>query len=371
MVRIKRMKNSKFKQETPQKKRNTKVLLLITLAILIALGLILAPVAFSYSNILLINPEITASNDDLIAQIPLLPKTPKQIIARAKKVNQSLNSYKNKTSLVLSAEKVKLVDILTDGAIKNANSDKTESSNHVKGQSLFPAPVNFEFQTVTQGTTLYFKVDKGIRLPGFDTTKLENGWYQIDLQEFQKDLKVATRTDVEITRDVKKELDRYLEELRAEGSFGKEASFSEITEQGKQFYQIKLKVTKEPLSKYFLGGGLQDKNSTLTILINKADFYLEKISLQSEKLSKDKKSINLSFTYDISAQNQDFTIEKPRNATKLNNPIELYLLLNDKNAGSNVESLFKALGGEVKDVVADLLTVERLTKVIILLPKSL
>lgn len=343
------------------KKISYKLKLVTGALVVLAVGLlVLVLITYSSGPTKILDKRIVYFVDNLFSQLPLVPKTSRQILVRASIVNKKLSSYKIESDFKLGNQKVNIVDIKTTGSIRNPGEENSQSSTKSVGKVLVPTPEDFDFETYNSGHSLFFKINNGVNLPEFDTTAIK-GWYELDLTKTAKDLKVDVRTEKEIVQDISKQLESYLIQEISENEITKK----EVNLEGKSYYQLETVLANNPLAQTFLPNA-KEAESKLLILIEKNSFFISKLQLIPTK----NEEVTLKLTYKITSQNENFSIEKPVNPKKLNNPIEAYLLLN-KGADPTAESLFKAIGGEAKETVTTLLTIERLTKVIILLPKAI
>lgn len=322
------------------------------------LGLLLCSISYSDISTKYLDKRVVYFLDNLFAQVPFTPKTSRQILVRATAVNKNLTSYKIDSELKVGTEKLKFVDIKMVGSVLNPGTEQSQSQLTTKGQILFPISATFDFETAASGKNIFFKVSKGVNLQGFTTSNLK-GWYQLDSVEMEKDLKVDLRGESEITKDISKELQAYFDQ-----SLSQDLKRKEISRDKKTYFEIETKLKGDYLTKIFFPN-LKDKDSEVTLLIEKDSYFLSELKLEAV----DKSQTKLSLDYKINSQNQKFELSEPKGAKKINNPVELYLLLTSGEKPST-QDLLNALGGEVKEVDTSLLTIERLTKVMLLLPKA-
>ena len=340
-----------------QSKKVTKVAAILILGVLL-FGSLLCLISFSKSSPKFLDKRIVYFIDNLFAQIPFTPKTPRQILVRSTLVNKKLTSYKMNSDLKVGTEKIKFVDIQLEGAVLNPGTEKTQSQLEAKGHILYPISADFDFETFSSGHNIYFKVNKGVNLPGFTTNNLKS-WHQFDSTKMEKDLKVNLRGEQDISNDINQELQTYLEQILKQDLKSKESS-----KDNKDYYEITAKLKGDYLTKIFFPGS-KDDESKITLLVEKGSYFLSELKLERVDRSK----ASLSFSYKVTSQNQKFGLSQPKDATKINSPVDLYLLVTSGEKPS-AQNLLKALGGEVKEVDTSLLTIERLTKVLLLLPKS-
>lgn len=299
------------------------------------------------------------ATDNIAAQINFFPKTSRQVLVRTANVQKNLKSYKVDYDLLISSKDIEVVNTKTSALVTNPVSSESKIKSSTRGFVLLPQKVEFDFDTFSTSDKTLFKINKEVNIFGINTKKFE-GWYELDFDSLEKDLKVKIKREAEIIKDVNSQVEKILDEQIKNSS----TSLNEEQEGGKSYYKVETVLKEDPLSKTFNPSEKQD--SKLTLLVNKENFNLEKLHLSSIESSE----TNVVFDYKIAEHNAVPSPENPKNPQKINNPVELYLLLKgDKQP--EAADLLQALGGEVKEIATSLLTIERLTKVVLLLPKSL
>lgn len=337
-------------------KTNLKWLIAVLVVGLIAL---LFPVWLTYSESSpkFLDRKIVYSVDNVFAQVPFLPKTSRQVLSRAFYLSRNLDSYKIDAIISLGEDNLKLVDIKVAGTVENPAQEGSVSQTKVQGKILLGKETAFDFETYNLGKELYFKINKGLEATGFDSKNLQ-GWYQLDLDQMGKDLKVDIKGEDGIAKDIHKQLQSYLDMVE-----GKETTqIEEISRDGQKYFEIEALLEKDPLSSSLYPATEPTKTKAI-LLVKKDSFLIDEIKLEQVEGS------GFRLVYRISDQNKKPELKKPESAIKINNPVELYLLVN-KNPQPSANALLQAVGGEAKELVTTLLTIERLTKVALILPRS-
>lgn len=351
------------KKKIEKQKNKFKWVTAVVVAVFL-LSLVPTLITYSESSTKYLDKRVVYAVDSIFARLPLLPKTPRQILVRSAQVNRDLDSYKFSAVLTMDGGETKIADISSSGSVTAAASEESRSQVQIKGKTLLPIKADFDLETYTAGKTFFFKVNKGVSLADFNTENLK-GWYQLDLDSLQKNLKVDVRTEEEIIADMREQFNTYVDNELSKGSIGDRVKVKSLAKDGKDYFELELVIGVDPITKSIVG----DKNSQgtkATVVIEKSTYYISELRLKPVKDSE----INLNLTYKMSDQNRKVELTQPEGAKMLNNPVEVYLLFTG-GAEPTAENLLKAFGGEVKEVTTTLLTIERLTKVILLLPKSL
>lgn len=340
---------------------------------------ILLPLFLSYSNFY---PPFIAKKyiyflDSLVADIPFLPKTPKQIITKTLIQNRTLTNYAQTTTVLLeSAEsnKFKIVDLTIDNKIENSTSSQTKSQVDIHGKvNFFPNP-EIDVKTIKDRDNFYLQVTKFPELTELNLGLLSKEWLKINLSEFQKGLGVKVRTDQQIIEDIQNQFGQIQSDLIDKSIFSKVTSSKIITEKNNQFYEIKINLEKTNLQKLpLIGDNAKFQKPVLRLLINTRTYFLTKLKLEGEinsnsgKVSTSKDSLNLKLESSLSNIGVNQNIETPKSYLKVKSPLDFALEINkvDKDINS-----FLNASKQAKDLGENLLTLERLLTVLILLPKS-
>lgn len=306
-----------------------------------------------------LHDNIVYSVDNVFAQIPFFPKTPRQVLVRASLLSKDLNSYSVLAKIKVGNEQTDLINLSATGKIRRESQTDNRSQIKISGRAVTPVQTNLDFETVTIGDNLFFKSNLPLFISGFSTSKIL-GWYKLNLTEFAKNLKVDVRNEEEIINDVETKVQENIKQILDEKNLKQKL----ITENGMDFYEIKTKLKNDSLTKFLVPQN-QDSSSDLTIKVEKETYNLSEIRLEK----KGQKSVNVDFSYNLKDHNRVKEIEAPRNAQEVKNPVELYLLFNAAEKPTP-ESLLRAVGGETYELGTTLLTIERLTKVVLILPKA-
>lgn len=363
-------KQSKEKA-TNTKKLSIKKIILILLAILVLIfGSLLV---LSYANLYpsFIDRNFIYSLDSTVASIPLLPKTPKQIVTKALMTNQeNLKSYSVSLNGTVKVADTEILNLKTTGAIENPgfltgrSSSQTDFESNLIGKG--------SFATFEDGSTLSFKVNAAPALDGFDFSQVKkDSWYQVDLNTYEKNLGVNVRNDKGIITDVNSEFNKIRSQVGKNGSFPTVAQFKEIKKGAQSYYSVKLNLNNEKIGNTFLGANFDSKITSVSLLIAKNSFFITSYNLVTNSLATGEKGLNYNFnlTYQLSNINQNQNFPSVQASEPINNPLSLYLLTIPNDRTNNVGLIQAATNAP--NFSANFLTLERLLKVILLLPKSL
>lgn len=358
------MSKKKNKLELPRRK-NLKKTNLFFVALLILI--FIPPVIISYLPFYppFLPKVFVYSLDNVFASIPFIPKTSKQVLTRGLFVNRSLQNYSPSIEVILKTDKgKKLAQVSLKGKISDAALFTSHYQAKLQGgfESQTAGVVNLE----EQGGNFFFQVEKPVVSPFIDLSQTQNNWYRVDLSQFEKNLGVNVRDDNQILNDVAGSF----ENLRASLSQSIPSGYHYEEIGGQQYYKFDFSIQGQE-QQVLTAVSLR----TLTIWISKDTFVLSKVYLQGN-LKQDllnatsvsqNNQVNFEVTYSLLPEN--FTPAKTGNPIDISAPIDLWLNLNNKQNDKSTETFFEATTAS-KDFGANFLTLERLLKVIFLLPKA-
>lgn len=302
--------------------------------------------------------------DSLVASLPFLPKTAKQITTKALLQNTTLKSYSYSTDVKLSATNLPDLLVKAGGKVNKLGLFSSDYNMVLNLTGLGKDQSKINFSSIEN--IFYFRLQEGGEVLGLNLNNLGNNWYEVDLENFQKSLGVTVRSDKEVAADIAGQFQTLL--AQTPNDF-----FAKVKlERSGQNYKLTRKLETGLVGKIF-----KSKESTalskieLTALVNKNNFYLHRIVLKAkvnfEKLKVDfvsAKEADLTLTYQISDLNKIKEVSLPAPTEKIATPLELSL----KILG---EGGFFEVASQSGDLATNFLTLERLLKVFILLPKAI
>lgn len=342
-----------------------------------SLGIILFLVGLlilSYSNFYppLVDKKYIFALDNFVGAIPLLPKTPKQIVTRSLYPNKKLSSYTARGSVSLKGNSTDEVSLTFNGEVNKAALFGSESSASVKGKVTGALSGEIDFQTIEKGENFYFRTAGNLGVEDFDPTLLGKDWYQLDLDKFQISLGVQAKKDADIAIDISEQTKQLEEDLIEGNIFPNLKESKELRIDKENYFQFKFSIQEKILNSASPLKGYRLKSPVLTILINKKTLYLEKLQINSEVIADNKSSVagelDLKLEYQISNINKKQIIEAPKTSKAITHPVDLSLAFAGKTVGSDAELL--AATEKTIERGQNFLTIERILKVILLLPKA-
>lgn len=346
--------------------------ILVLFAILmLVFGLLL----LSYSNFYppLLDKKYIFALDNLVASIPALPKTPKQIVTKSFYSNKKLNGYSAGGSVSLKGSGSNEISLSFVGKVNKAGLFGSSSLTDVKGKVVGQLNGAVDFQTIAKDDNFYFRTVGNLGLVDFDPTLLGKDWYQLDLDKFQTSLGVQAKKDSEIISDVAISANKLQKDSVERNLFSKLIESKELKIDKEVYYQFKFSMDERLLNDLGILSGYEIDKPILKLLINKKSFFLELLEINSQVTPTGndslKEKLQLRLEYQIFNINKEQKIETPQKSKTIVNPVEFSLAFEGKANGSD-EELLEATSKAI-DRGQNFLTIERLLRVILLLPKAI
>lgn len=351
---------------------HNKPILIVTTILLLS---IIFPIILSYSNFYppFFDKKIIYFLDSVVVDIPFLPKTPKQVFTKSLIRNQNLQNYHLTSKLDLDSGKGTLLEFTATQAVEKAGSFETKTRAKIVGNINFIPGSQTEFETIKSQNELYFKITSLSRAIGINTDNLQKEWYKIDLDAFQKTLGVKARNDQQIIDDIRVEFQKVQAGLIDKSIFNKVKSFKKTKIAKHSFYEIKLVLDQNSFKKFPLLSELKIDKPILILWVNSESYYLTKLDLVGDVLSKNSKvetnsNLKLHFSSVLSNIGSKQNFEMPKNPTVIKDPLDL--AMKSTQTIGDVDKLFAATALQ-KDLGENFLTVERLISVLLLIPKAI
>lgn len=363
------MKSKKINKPNIQQKLNKSAIFTLVI-VLFLIGLLF----LSYSNFYppLVDKKYIFTLDSFVSSIPFIPKTPKQIITRSFYSNKKLSSYNANSSITLKGKLSDEISLVFSGKVNKAAQFGSESSLGVKGKVTGSLSGEIDFQTVAKNESFYFRTVGNLGIEDFDPNLLGKGWYQLDLDKFQTSLGVEAKKDTEIASDISEQAKKFEKDLIDGNIFSNLIDSKELRIDKERYNQFKFSIQEKTLNSVSLLNGYKLTNPSLTLLINKKTFYLEKLQINSEVVADNKgvskEKMDLRLEYQIFDINKEQKIETPKASKIISHPVDLSLAFDGKEKGNDEELL--AATEKAIDRGQNFLTIERILKVILLLPKT-
>jgi len=340
--------------------------ILITLAAIIIV-LFFAIFFVSFANLYpnSVSPKQSWVVDGFYAQVPFLPKSPSQILSAALVNNQKLNSYSLNLKAKISLPKsLDLIVLTVDGAINHPGKSNASSKSKITAQTAQPVVANFEANTVEIGNDFYFSIDDNANFLGLNLNSLKD-WQKVNTKDFEAKLGVKARSDEQVLNDVLTNWEKLYSDL-LHNSLKKDLTMKDVKDNSKSYFQLTLHPDEFDLSQLLTQAGKGTvKDSTVTAWVDKKTRHLAKVIIDANLIpDKDTgagQELHLNLSYELDKVNQKIVIEAPASFSTITSPTEFAL-----KAGSlDLKTV------NVEETGQNFVTLERLSRVLLLLPASL
>lgn len=348
-------------------KNQTKLKLLFVFPILFLL--IVPLILISYFNLYpsFVSVQSQAKLDTIVASIPFIPKSPKQVLTKALVKNQTLTNYHSQLIVKITEEKRDLLVLNISGAIEKALARDSESKVKIVGKLSEPEVSEIDLETQHFRQDFYFKPVKPFQIAEVNFSQLKNQWYKVNLEKFQESLGLTAKNDPEILKDINEQFASSQEKLIKDNLFSKVSKFTKVKKDGQNFYEITFAL-KEKDSKDFLASlNLKAKSATLKLLINEKNFYLVDGTLEAPL---EAKGNTLLLNYKVDKIGENIEVKPMLDAKEIKGAQELNQLIKGGESDQSLQQLF-TVSQDTGEVGGSFLTFERLLKVFLLLPKAL
>lgn len=381
----------------PKKFPLTKLLILggaVLALLLIAVGSVLVAASYLSEKAPLVSVDFQRKVDYLVASVPLVPKTNKQILTRAAQDSENIQSAKEKFELKIGSGAISLGSLSIEASSDSTDINNTSVEARVKGKfGIAPQVYELDLSLTQIADNLYFKLDKtpdALFTPyGYDPSKIRGKWYQIDTEVMRKSISADTKSNEDIQKEIEGKTEEFFDFLDEENLLQKFQRLPDEKIASRESYHLLLSLDKATLVKIFhkfMNTQLEEgevseviEDAKLDLWVDKSSFFVNKmeatIGLTSEAASSTSLvgsalgPIELKVGYELSEINQKVEIEAPGGATKINSLSELFILV----APTDTRSVQGVLGASsaTAEFGSNVIFLERLIHVVTLFPSSI
>lgn len=354
-------------------------------------------VAASYASIKipLVSPSFQQKVDYWVASIPAIPKTSKQILTKACKDSENIESAKQNFEFSLKSGSTSLGSLTIEMRADSSDLENTSLEARIKGEfGLAPQVYELDFSLTQIAQDFYFKIDKtpdALLAPyGYDLSKIKGKWYQIDAGAARGEIGADVRDDEDIQADIEEKTNEVFKSLNEEKLFQKFKRLSDEKIAGRDSYHLTLSLDPPMLVEIFRGLAPDTKvnekeiektiqEAKFDLWVDKKAFFIDKmeatIAFTSEatgasmSLGPASGPLEVQLGYELSEINQKVEIKTPEGATKLKSLAELFVLV----APPEMTGMQGVLGASTgtAEFGSNALFLERLIHVVTLFPSSI
>lgn len=361
------------------KSSRKKLITYLTGVLIIVVVIIL--IASSYLNLQFLPRTVIKTVDVVIASIPAVPKTPKQVLTKAFFESSRVSSGEHYFKLnILEKTDGKEVSILTPeikGVFEKTN-DQIDFSGTVNLRD--DSEINF----VEKDDFVYFQIRNVPNFQNLDFSQFTSSWYKIDMTEVVSDTQAKVRSDKEIEDTVTEKSNKFLDLIISEGIIDKITVLVEEEINGSKSFRYKIVLDGDEVRK--IGGEVFGvdlstlSELTIEVWVDKSKFVFNRIIFAGALSKEDVASsplvtlqvldVGFNLIYELRKANEKMEIEEPQDAVELESLLDLFLLTQSKSSAQSVPKQILGAVSGIGEFGANFLTVERLLHVIYIAPLS-
>ena len=338
--------------DKPSRKMASKILLYFLIFITFTYGIFLSVlIGSSYTGYQppLIPKNFIRITDSALGSIPIIPKTPKQVLTNAIVSTEQVKSGNVRFIMEVSSFGLATSDSLElkltfDGVVDEvdqniSNFDFSASLDMKSGKQN----VNYTADLVAVSNLLYFRFGE------IDGNKeISNKWFKIDLKKVEKELGTTNTSEEDLEKQYKKQVRKFFETLEEKKIFQKIEQLGDDDIDGKSSYHYRLSLTEEEIID-LLGEDFKDLESFINFDRSKIDIWVEKGTNYMNKFI-----IDYEISYDfsqlgLSSSPQDigFNFKLESEITNINGDVEI----NEPEGAKEVESFLEPFEESLPSII--------------------
>ena len=374
--------------ESPKLKNRFYTPMMVGLTLILILLIIptASLVAASYLsvNIPLVPKNLQRKVDSTIASIPLIPKTPKQIITRVFDNNERIRTSKESFLVSIKNNDQELGALRVTSQLNANDLNKPSLAADIIGEYVVGLQkLKLSLSLTEIDKDLYFKISEIPALPGYNFSQIKGKWFAINLDTAGQEVGLSTRSDNDIYSDMRSkgekispiledEIAKKMKKLPDEKISDSNSFHLQVSPGSQTLTKIyntiypEQKFTEEEFQKLF-------KEVRIDFWINKGNFIVNKVAILTKlnDLSASlgsKSDFEMTFGYQLHEVNKNLNIEAPKSAKNLKSFSDLAELLVEPKTNNlgpvlGIDTRTQSLG-------SDVLFYERLLHVLTLMPSA-
>jgi hypothetical protein len=362
------------------------LMLLLTFSILIA-------ASYTSFDLPLVSKGVQRKVDYLVASVPLVPKTPKQILTKAFEDSRNIKTAKETFSLLLQSGEEELVSVTIEAKLDTNDLDNVALEAQIEGKiSQGSQEATVDIDLVEKGSNLFFKIDKIPTFPGYDLGSLSGKWYSIDLEKAGEEIGAQVLEDASIKSDVEEKIEEIFDTLDETNIFEKIKKLPDEEVVGRDSYHLFYLAETSDLVKIFqklLPEASIDKNEIEKVLgdtkidlwVDKKTYFINQVetsfklieiadgaTLQVVPISQ---QLEVKASYTLSDINEPIKIEAPKNAQNLSSFIELLMMIQPTSSNLLLQEAILGVSTQTIEFGSNAFFYERLLRVLTLFPNTI
>ena len=362
------------------------LMLLLTFSILIA-------ASYTSFDLPLVSKGVQRKVDYLVASVPLVPKTPKQILTKAFEDSRNIKTAKETFSLLLRSGEEELVSVTVEAKLDTNDLDNVALEVQIEGEiSQGGREAMVAIDLVEKGNNLFFKIDEVPTFPGYDLGSLSGKWYRIDLEKAGEEIGAQILEDVSIKSDVEEKIEEILNVFDETNIFGKIKKLPDGKVVGRDNYHLSYSAGTSDLVKIFqklLPETSIDKNeiekvfgdTKIDLWVDKKTYFINQAETSFKLLEiadgailqvvPINQQLEVKASYTLSDINEPIKIEVPKNAQNIGSFIELLMMTQPTSSNLLLQEAILGVSTQTIEFGSNVLFYERLLRVLTLFPNTI
>ncbi|HEX7456106.1 MAG TPA: hypothetical protein VF303_01395 [Candidatus Nanoarchaeia archaeon] len=339
----------------------------------------------------LVSKSFQRKVDYFVASVPGIPKTPKQILAKALEDSQNIQTSTEDFDLSVRSGGDLLIAMRIKSKIDTRDLSNVLLQADIQGE-IFQGrgSVKLTVSIIEIGDDLYFKLEQTPSIPGYDLSGLVGGWYKINLTEAGSSIGASGLDDEKIRSDVSEKLEETFDFLDENELFKEIRKLSDEKVAGRSSFHLQLVVDSGTLTKFLreLTSESQIDEAEVAdtfekvkfdMWVDKKAFFINKLEIITNlkgyaatsnlKLIPKTESFEAKLSYTLSDINKPIKIQPPKDAQELKSFFEL--LLKVQPSTSALQESVLGVSTVTSKFGSNILFYERLLHVVTLFPGSI
>jgi hypothetical protein len=374
------------------KKTSKLGILILVLVILLTLSSLIFA-SYTSFDLPLVSKGFQRKVDYLVASVPVIPKTSKQILTKAFEDSRNIETAKETFNLSIHNAQTEIASMAIDGKLDTTDLDNVALEMEIAGKiAQGNQEATIDIDVIEIGSNLYFKIDNIPSLPGYDFRHMSKKWHQIDLEKSGQEIGVQVLGDENIRGDVEEKIEEVFDIFDKLSIFKKIKKLPEEKINGRTNYHLSYLAKggdlveilrrlypKTDFSRSTIENVLGETKVDLwvdknTFFINKMEIDIavkEVVSGAMLQLAPTSQQLKIRASYSLSQINEPVKIEAPKDAQKVGSFIELIMMIKPNSTNLLLQEQILGVSMQTSKFGSNVLFYERLLRVLFLFPKTI
>ena len=362
------------------------LLLLLTFSILVV-------ASYTSFDLPLVSNGVQRKVDYLIASVPVIPKTSKQVLTKAFEDSRNIKTARETFNFSLQSDNQELASVTIEARLDTSDMNNVELEAEIIGklaQADQEAVVDLDL--VEKSSDLFFKINKAPILSGYDLDSLLGKWYRIDLEKVGEEIGAKILEDQDIKSDVEAKIEEVFDTLGETSTFKKIKKLPDEKIAGKDSYHLSYAAESSDAALIFqklvpesnINKGEMERvleEAKIDLWVNKKTYFVNKVEANLKlkegtngatiQLVPPNRQLGIRFSYTLSEINKPVRIESPKNAHGLGSLIEFLMMIQPSSSNLLLQEQILGTSTQTRAFGSNLLFYERLLRVLTLFPNTI